>query len=171
MHIIRSTLLAAATLLAVSAPALAVGLATPADVPALQSAPDPHPYDTTADAHAQVAEGLRAARQSGRNVLIDLGANWCPDCRMLNGVLQMPQVKPWARSHFETVMVNVDRLNVNMDIPARYGVKVTQIPTVLILTPDGKLLNPDGALTLGDARHMSPQAQVDLIASWDARRH
>lgn len=170
MHAIRSTFLTATLLLAASPCALAVGLATPADVPALQTAPDPHPYDTTADAHAQISRGFAAAKRSGRNVLIDFGANWCPDCRMLNGVLQMPQVEPWVRSHFEVVRVNVDRFNVNMDIPAQYGVKVRQIPTVLILTPDGKLLNADGTLTLGDARHMSAQAQVDLIAGWDARR-
>ncbi len=169
MSTTRSTMLAATLLLAVSPCALAVGLATPENVPALQTAPDPHPYDTTADAHAQIDRQFEAAKRSGRDVLIDFGANWCPDCRMLNGVLQMPEVKPWASSHFETVMVNVDRFNVNMDIPARYGVKIKQIPTVLILTPGGKLLNADATLTLGDARHMSPQAQVDLIASWDAR--
>ncbi len=168
---IRLTLLSVTLLLAVSAPALAVGLTTPTDVPALQTAPDPHPYDTTGSAHAQIASGFAAAKRSGRNVLIDFGANWCPDCRMLNGVMQMPQVKPWARSHFEIVMVNVDRFNVNMDIPAQYAVKVKQIPTVLILTPGGRLLNADGTLALGDARHMSPQAQVDLIAAWDARGH
>ena len=171
MHAIRSTLLATALLLAVSVPSHAVGPAAPSKLPDLQSAPDPHPYDTTADAQAQVADAFRAARRSGRNVLIDLGANWCPDCRMLNGVLRMPQVQPWVHGHFETVMVNVDRFNVNMDIPARYGVKVKQIPTVLVLTPDGRLLNPDGALALGNARHMSPQAQVDLVAAWDARGH
>ena len=61
---------------------------------------------------------------------------------MLNGVMQMPAVRAWRDSRFETVMVNVDRFNVNMDIPARYGVTVRQIPTVLVLTPQGKLLDP-----------------------------
>lgn len=163
------TMLAASLLGGIAVPAQALGLPTPSGLPAQQSVPDPHPYDTNADAQAQVAAAFNKARQSGKNVLIDFGANWCPDCRMLNSVLQMPQVTPWKNSHFETVMVNVDRFNVNMDIPAKYGVKVKQIPTVLILTPDGKLLNADGTLTLGNARNMSPQAQVELIASWDAR--
>lgn len=150
-------------------PALAVGLPTPTGLPAQQPVPDAHPYVIGADAKAQVAAAFAAAKSSGKAVLIDFGANWCPDCRMLNGVLQMPQVKPWKDSRFETVMVNVDHFNVNMDIAAQYGVHVKQIPTVLVLTPDGKLLNPDGTLTLGNARTMSPQADIDLIASWDAR--
>ena len=159
MHILGPALLAASLMLATTGGALAVGLPPPSNLPATQPVPSPHPYDTA------------AARRSGRDVLIDFGANWCPDCRMLNGVMQMPAVRAWRDSRFETVMVNVDRFNVNMDVAARYGVTVKQIPTVLVLTPQGKLLDPDGTLALGNARAMSPQASVDQIAAWDARPH
>ena len=170
MRVLGPALLAG-LLLGTAVPSLAIGLPVPADLPSTQPVPDRHPYDTTADAHAQVDAAFAAARSSGRDVLIDFGANWCPDCRMLNGVLQMPAVKAWRDSRFETVMVNVDRFNVNMDVAARFGVKVKQIPTVLVLTPQGKLLDPDGTLALGNARAMSPQASVDQIAAWDARPH
>ena len=170
MRVLGPALLAG-LLLGTAVPSLAAGLPVPADLPSTQPVPDRHPYDTTADAHAQVDAAFAAARSSGRDVLIDFGANWCPDCRMLNGVMQMPTVKAWRDSRFETVMVNVDRFNVNMDVAARYGVKVKQIPTVLVLTPQGKLLDPDGTLALGNARAMSPQASVDQIAAWDARPH
>ncbi len=171
MRIIGPALLAASLTFGIAGPVLAVGLPTPTGLPVTQPVPSPHPYDTTADAHAQVDAAFAVARRSGRDVLIDFGANWCPDCRMLNGVMQMPAVKAWRDSRFETVMVNVDRFNVNMDVAARYGVRVKQIPTVLVLTPQGKLLDPDGTLALGDARAMSPQASVDQIAAWDARPH
>lgn len=170
MRVLGPALLAG-LLLGTAVPSLAVGLPVPADLPSTQPVPDRHPYDTTADAHAQVDAAFAAARSSGRDVLIDFGANWCPDCRMLNGVMQMPTVKAWRDSRFETVMVNVDRFNVNMDVAARYGVTVKQIPTVLVLTPQGKLLDPDGTLALGNARAMSPQASVDQIAAWDSRPH
>ena len=170
MRVLGPALLAT-LLLGTAVPSRAAGLPVPADLPSTQPVPDRHPYDTTADAHAQVDAAFAAARSSGRDVLIDFGANWCPDCRMLNGVMQMPTVKAWRDSRFETVMVNVDRFNVNMDVAARYGVKVKQIPTVLVLTPQGKLLDPDGTLALGNARAMSPQASVDQIAAWDSRPH
>ncbi len=171
MRILGPALLAAGLMLATAGGARAVGLPAPTGLPATQPVPSPHPYDTTADAHAQVDAAFAAARRSGRDVLIDFGANWCPDCRMLNGVMQMPAVKAWRDSRFETVLVNVDRFNVNMDVAARYGVTVKQIPTVLVLTPGGRLLDPDGTLALGNARAMSPQASVDRIAAWDARPH
>jgi hypothetical protein len=45
-------------------------------------------------------------------------------------------------------------------------VKLTAAPTVLVLTPDGRRLNPNQEFALADARRMSAQAVVDLLASW-----
>jgi thioredoxin 1 len=138
-----------------------------------QQAPHPvaAPYGPTDGAQAQVDAAFQTARASGRNVLIDFGGNWCPDCRMLAGVLALPSIAPWVAAHFVTVMVNVGRINTNLDIARHYGVTIKAVPTVLIVTPEGKLLNPDGSLALGDARRMSAQAVVDLLAGWDSRGH
>ncbi|MBB2202743.1 thioredoxin family protein [Gluconacetobacter tumulisoli] len=144
-----------------SNPVPQVGQAMPTAVPA--------PYGSPADAPAQVAAAFRAAQASGKNVLLDFGGNWCPDCRLMAGVLRLPQVAPWIDAHFVEVTVNVGRINTNLDIAQRYGVTIKAVPTVLIITPQGRLLNPDGTLALGDARHMSSQAVVDLLAAWNAR--
>jgi thioredoxin 1 len=135
-------------------------------VPAADAPPVQAPYDTQADAHAQVSAAFASARATGRLVMIDFGGNWCPDCRMLAGVLSAPQVKPWAEQGFASVMVDVGRMRKNLDIAAQYGVKITAVPTVLVLTPNGHLLNKDAVFALADARSMSPQAVVDLLASW-----
>nr|WP_321984600.1 thioredoxin family protein [uncultured Lichenicoccus sp.] len=161
--------LLAVAALAVSLTSPALALTAPPQVPPGQPQPVTHPYDTPAAAHDAVDAAVRQAKQSGRRVLIDFGANWCPDCRMLAGVLREAPVQPWVAQNFVPVSVNVDHFNVNMDIARRYGVVVKAIPTVLIITPDGKLLNADGTLTLGNARTMSSQAVVDLLGKWNAR--
>jgi thiol-disulfide isomerase/thioredoxin len=157
----RNPLIVAATalLLAAAAP-------TPTVTPD-QPKPVAAPYDTQADAHAAVDAAFAAARSSGRKVMIDFGGNWCPDCRALAGVLASPDVKPWLDQGFVTVMVDVGRFKKNLDIAAKYGVKINAAPTVLIITPDGKLLNGDKVFALADARYMSPQAVVDLLAGWE----
>jgi thiol-disulfide isomerase/thioredoxin len=99
-------------------------------------------------------------------VLLDFGGNWCPDCRMLAGVLELPQVHEWSSQHFETVYIDVGRYTKNTDIAQQYGIKLKAAPTVLVVTPDGKLLNGDNVFALADARSMSAQAVVDLLATW-----
>src|SRR3954463_8754670 len=67
--------------------------------------PLPFPYDEKANATADVDAAFARARASGKRVLIDLGGNWCPDCRILSGVMELPEVKPFVAQHFETVAV------------------------------------------------------------------
>ncbi len=153
-------------------PALAIVLMaglSPVAAPTLppgQASPVQAPYDTAADAHAQVDAAFATARATGRKVILDFGGNWCPDCRMLAGVLTEPAVQPWLDAHFVTVMVDIGRRNKNLDIAQKYGVTVEGVPAVGVLTADGKLLNPGHVTALANARSWSQQAVVDLIASW-----
>ena len=117
----------------------------------------------------QVEEAFRTAQKTHRKVLLDFGGNWCPDCLKLAGIFEVPEVNEWLESLFVIVPVNVGRINQNLDLASRYGVTIHEVPTVLILTEDGKLLNADGANTLGNARAMSAQAVIDLIDGWSKR--
>jgi thiol-disulfide isomerase/thioredoxin len=156
----------AAALLATPAladPAPKVGIASFAELK-----PPPAPYDLTVDANAAVDAAFARARKSHKRVLIDLGGNWCGDCRILAGVMDLPQMHRFLTAHFEIVEVNVGRFDTNLQIPARFGLtkRLVGVPTVLIATPDGKLVNGGDVFALADARHMEPQAVADWLAKW-----
>ncbi|MFT3967161.1 MAG: thioredoxin family protein [Sphingobium sp.] len=132
------------------------------------SQPLPLPYDEKADADRQVAAARARAKAEKKKLLIDLGGNWCPDCRVLAGVLELPEVKAFVKRHYVVVTVDVGRMDRNLQIPARYGVdKVKGVPAVLIVDPrTDKLLNEGRLFALADARHMTPQALADWLAQW-----
>lgn len=132
--------------------------------------PLPSPYDARADAKAQVEAALQRARASGKPVLIDFGANWCPDCRVLAGVLELPEMRGWVAQKFELVQVDVGRFDRNLDIATRFsGGKLGAIPAVFVIdAKKGKLRNAGSTLALGDARIMSPQAIADWLGKWTA---
>jgi len=158
----RSALLAAALLAIAASPAPTL----PA-LPGGQAAPIAKPYDITADAKAQVDEAFAEARQTHKNVLLDFGGNWCTDCRMLAGTMALPPVQNWVGQNFVPVMIDIGpHMTRNLDIAARYGVKITAVPSVLIVTPEGKLVNGNDVFGLADARHFSAQAMVNLLAKW-----
>jgi thiol-disulfide isomerase/thioredoxin len=103
------------------------------------------PYNEAADADSDVAAALARARISGKRVLIDLGGNWCPDCIMLANVMALPELKPFLEAHYEIAMVDVGRFDRNLQVPARFGIiqRLAGVPAILIVTPDGKLINRD----------------------------
>jgi thiol:disulfide interchange protein len=130
--------------------------------------PLPAPYDSSVDAHAQLEAALARSRASGKPLLIDFGANWCADCRVLAGVLELPEMKPYLARNFELVQVDVGEFDRNLDIPRRFSRTPMQaIPAVFVIdAKTGKLRNPGQELALGDARVMKPQAIADWLAKW-----
>lgn len=105
---------------------------------------DPRPFDASADAMMDVDIALTAARASGRNVLLALGGNWCHDSRGLAAKFGEPELAAVIAENYELVWVDVGYRDRNLDVAARFGVDALYgTPTVLILSPEGELLNAD----------------------------
>lgn len=130
--------------------------------------PLPLPYDEKADADAAVKAAMARAKASGKLLIIDLGGNWCPDCRVLAGTMALPQVKAFIGKHYELVMVDVGRFDRNLQIPGRYGIARPEgVPALLIIDPKtNRLLDPGKTSALSNARAMTPQALADWLARW-----
>lgn len=130
--------------------------------------PLPLPYDQQADAEADVAAAKARAIKGHKLLLIDLGGNWCLDCRVLAGVLDIPGVSAFMKKHYELVSVDIGRMDKNQQIPARYGIgRLEGVPALLVVNPrTGRLLNAGRVSALADARSMSAQALADWLAQW-----
>jgi thiol-disulfide isomerase/thioredoxin len=163
----------AATLLA---SALAVpARAAPAPQLAMQSyaelkTPLPYPYDEQANADRDVARAKAKAAKLHKLLMIDLGGNWCGDCRILTATMeQSPQLKAFVEKHYVVVLVDVGRFDRNLQVPAHYGIttRLEGVPALLIVEPKtDKLLDPGVVSEIQDARNMTPQALADFIAKW-----
>ena len=169
----RALLIAAAVMTLGAAPAPQPGAAPqPVSVPKLRISdskqlptPLPYPYDEKANAMSQVDAAFARARASGKRVLIDFGGNWCPDCRILSGVMELPEVKPFVAAHFEVVAVDVGRFDRNMDVPQRFKAKVTGVPWLVIARPDGTVLHSSYEVT-DNGNASKPQAMVNWLGKW-----
>jgi thiol-disulfide isomerase/thioredoxin len=153
----------ATTALAASAPQ--VGIASFAQL----KTPLPYPYEEKADADQAVAAAKAKARAEHKLLFIDLGGNWCPDCRILAGTMELPSLRPFVEAHYVVVTVDVGRFNKNQQIPAHYGIKgrLEGVPSVLVVDPvSDRLLDEGHTAALSDARAMSPQALADWLAQW-----
>jgi len=150
---------------ALAAPAPRVGIASFAQL----RTPLPYPYDEKADADAAVADAKARARAAHKLLLVDLGGNWCADCRILAGTLDLPEVRAFVEAHYEVVTVDVGRIDRNLQIPARYGItkRLEGVPSLLVVDPrTDALLDRGHTSALADARYMTPQALADWLAQW-----
>jgi thiol-disulfide isomerase/thioredoxin len=123
------------------------------------------PYDATRDAMADVDAAFDAASESGRNVLLVLGGNWCHDSRGLAEKFETPAMAPILRDNYELVYVDVGRRDRNLEIAERFGVnELKGTPTILILSPDGELLNADSVHNWRTADSKTLAATVEFFS-------
>jgi thiol:disulfide interchange protein len=130
--------------------------------------PLPAPYDTNRDASGDIDAAIARAKKSGKPVLVDFGANWCVDCRVLAGIFELPDMRSWMGRNFELVQVDIGEFNRNLNLPRRFGgTRIDAVPAILVLDPNtGKLRNPADVMGLGDARIMQPQEVANWLARW-----
>ena len=114
-----------ASLIALSAAGAALAAPTHAPAPRVAAKsfdqlakPLPLPYDEQADATKAVAAAKAKARAEHKLLLIDLGGNWCLDCRILAGTMNLPQVHQFVDKHYVEVTVDIGRFDKNLGHPA-----------------------------------------------------
>ncbi|MBV8605230.1 MAG: thioredoxin family protein [Pelomonas sp.] len=152
-----STLLLAASLFATTVPALAL------DAPVAI-------YNEQADARADVNQALAQARAEHKQVLVVYGANWCPDCRALDGKLKTGALAAKVKQAFVVVKVDVGRFNHNTDLAQQMGVPLKKgIPTVAVLGSDGAVLSATSGGELADARGMGDDAVLQVFETLGAK--
>lgn len=103
-------------------------------------------FDPTADAQRQLASRLDHAKVANRKLLVIMGANWCHDSGALANVIESRRFAEVIAENYELLFVDVGVPQTgngrNLDIAKRFGIKkVKGTPLVMVISPDGKLLN------------------------------
>ncbi|MEL7198309.1 MAG: thioredoxin family protein [Pseudomonadota bacterium] len=118
--------------------------------------PEAESYAVSDDAEADVDAALARAAETDKRVMLVMGANWCHDSRALAGWLATYRFKALIEDKYELIFVNVGMPQSgdghNLAIAARFGINgIPGTPNLLVLTPDGKLVNADTATTWRNA--------------------
>ncbi len=132
--------------------------------------PEAKAYDKSRVASADVDAALAKSQISGKNVLLVMGANWRHDSRAFAGWMETPRFAAMLEQNFETVYVDVsvpqNDMGRNLGIADRFGLgDIVGTPTVLIISPDGTLLNGD---TAGNWRKAASRSEDAIFAELTA---
>lgn len=136
---------------------------------ALSAAENPI-YDEKADAHQQVDAAIQAASKSGRNIVLDFGANWCADCRALDAQMRTPELAGLIEKNYVVVHIDVGRMTKNADLAEKYGIPLGKgIPALAVLDSHGKLLYSQDQGQFEDARHLGADSFKQFFEQWQPR--
>ena len=145
----------------VAFPPLSAALAEPAAA----DHPEARPFNDSTDATQQVDAALDRAEIADKRVIVVMGANWCHDSRGLSGWFAEPRFAAMLEPKYEIVYVDVGQKDRNIDIARRFGIRsIKGTPTVLVLSPRGKLLNRRSAPKWRDA---ASRTEAEIFAYFD----
>ncbi len=140
-------------------------MTTPSDLAGTAFEEIEHPYDHDLDVQAALDEAFKRAAISGKRVLVKLGGAWCPDCRVLAGMMAIPPIEAYLGDSFEIVVGSIGRYDINQDVVARLGFTegLPGAPTVLVITAAGEVVNRATCDHWRTARDQTPQDLVDYL--------
>ena len=102
--------------------------------------------------------------QERKQPIVIFGANWCPDARLLEAVLQLPSVQNFLNPKCNILNVDVGDYEMNTELFKYFDPEIeTGIPRVFILDVNGQALNMDSNDKMRTARQQSPQEIFDYF--------
>lgn len=127
---------------------------------------EPGGYDPGRNAAADVAAARTASAKDGRPVLLDFGANWCPDCVVLGRTFAGPGTTQLL-AEYHVVRVDVGEFDHNLDLAARYvNLRTSGIPALAVVDSRGRIEVATNQGEFANARSM-PAAQVNaFLKKW-----
>ena len=100
-------------------------------------------FDPTRDSAKDLKAAVEQARAEHKNILMDVGGNWCPWCIVLDRTLKDdPELHALLTKHYVFLHVNFSRENENVNFLDSYP-KATGYPAWYVLSSNGKLLKAE----------------------------
>ena len=123
-------------------------------------------YDEQRDPFKDATAALALAKETNRQVLIEIGGNWCTWCHKMDNFLTMhPEVYQALHNQYVLLKVNVSDSNENNDFMKSLP-PVLGYPHMYVSTAQGKMiLSKDTAELLADNNYSKSQ-WLDFLSEW-----
>lgn len=125
-------------------------------------------YNPSANVVKDVAAVLLKAKKEKKNVLLQIGGNWCVWCYRLNSFIQTDSIlKKLVRDNYITYHLNYSPENKNLSYlkklgyPQRFG-----FPVLVVLDGDGKQLHTQDTALLEKGNGYDEEKVKSFLRNW-----
>ena len=120
--------------------------------------PLPLPYDGNEISVEEVNKFLSQSIAENKQPIIIFGANWCPDCRIFSGTIDIPKINEFIETYFNILYIDVKRYEINMNLIEYFEIPSEEgIPRVLVFDFNKNVINKSSTTEWRTARDRSSQ--------------
>ncbi len=135
--------------------------------------PLPRVYNENIDPMVQIDEALAKAKGEGKNVIVQLGGNWCVWClRFADFIKKEEKIDSVLQSNYHLIHVNIPRrgttqgeqaevLQRRLNNAGRFG-----YPALVVLSPEGKVLHIQDSSFLEEGKGYNAAKVLRFLQNW-----
>ena len=86
------------------------------DINECPSLPHPEPYSGVRTSRLEIQEFIQKTVKLNKQPIVVFGANWCPDARLFEGVIQLPVVKSFLERNANILNIDVGNYEMNTEL-------------------------------------------------------
>lgn len=129
-------------------------------------------YNPDANAREDIAVAIRQAKAENKNVLLQIGGNWCPWCVKLHNLESSDtQIDSLLKADYVVVLVNIPKekekrnreLMASLGNPQRFG-----FPVLVVLNQVGERIHTQDSWYLEKDQGYDIEKVVHFLQMWNA---
>ena len=121
-------------------------------------APYPEPYKKLKISLNELKEFIKYSVDQNKQSIVIFGANWCPDAKFLEAVMQLPTVNSFLKKYVNILNIDIRKYEINTELFNFFDSDIKDgIPRVFIMDKRGLNINLDSNDTMRKARQLSAQ--------------
>ena len=122
------------------------------------------PYSGALVTQEALEEFIKKTIGQNKQPIVIFGANWCPDARLLEGVMRLPAVKDFLERNANILNIDVGDYEINTALFKMFDKNIQDgIPRVFIMNRMGQNINLHVNETMREARELSIQDIFDYF--------
>jgi thioredoxin-related protein len=126
------------------------------------------PYNPNANPTTEIEEKLNLIEDSEKHLILMVGGNWCPWCRMLSEYFETnEEVEALLEDNFEVVKVNYSKENKNKETLAKYGFPQRfGFPVLVVLDKNGHRVHTQNTVCLEEGKGYNDKRVKEFLKNW-----
>ena len=126
--------------------------------------PHPEPYSGILITDDDLKKFINLSVEQNKQSIIIFGANWCPDARLLEAVMQLKLIKKYLDKHSNILHIDVGDYEINTGLFKVFDKNIRDgIPRIFIMDRKGRNINLQDNDTMRKARELSTQDIFDYF--------
>src|SRR5262245_31962975 len=123
-------------------------------------------YDPSRIGEKDIAAAIAEAHRSGRNVLLEVGGEWCSWCHILDKYfVDNPKLTELRDRNYVTVKINFSQENLNKSLLSKYP-EIQGYPHLFVLDASGKLLKSQATSELEEGKSYNLGRFTEFLNKW-----